>query len=54
MNKGSNAWQGGRAGLRLCGAPRLCVVLVPLPIQYLAVFNIFHASSGAHREVGAP
>ena len=37
-----------RAGLRLPGAPRLRVVLVPLPIQYMAVFNIFHASHGAH------
>ena len=44
----------GRARLRLPGAPRLRVVLVPLPIQYLAVFHIFHASSGAHWEVGAP
>ena len=43
-----------RAGLRLRSAPRLRVILVPLPIQYLTVFNIFHASLGAHWQVGAP
>ena len=43
-----------RAGLRLRSAPRLRVILVPLTILYMAVFYIFHASPGAHWEVGAP
>ena len=33
----------GSAGLRLRGAPKLRMVLVPLPLEYLVVFNKFHA-----------
>ena len=50
--------ESGRAGLRLRGAPKLCVILVPLPLQYLVVFNKFHASFlhiyiSAHHELMA-